>query len=248
MVLPNLFYASVPGPMVRQAAITLSGGGVNSGAHRALAVWPVLDAWHLFILVAAVGLVYALSRREWDALLWALGSVTLGFLAYLRFGEIHYYTAAIAAAVPLVLRALRAVPVARTVVAAVVVAAVLWQPYRDQVEAARARGDEATRTDQVNDWVAPRLQANDVALTFLEADDARFFHLVRFYTPWAPARDYRFLPPDTEAAQWIRGHAKHVAYVVAASETDVDALLSGLGLDGRGRRVEGAPGFVYAVT
>ncbi len=247
LVVPNLFYASVPAPMVRQAAITLTGGGVNTGAHPTRGAWGVLDAWHLFILVAAIGLAYALTRREWEALTWASGATMLGVLAYLRFGEIHYYTAAIAAAAPLVLRALQAVPAARIAVSALVVAAVLWQPYRDGIDAARGRGREATKTERVNAWVAARLRQNDVALTNLEASDARFFHLVHFYAQWAPEPNYRFLPTDAQGAEWVREHGKRVGFVLPGTATDVDALLRSLELPGRAHRERAAPGLVYRV-
>jgi hypothetical protein len=139
------------------------------------------------------------------------------------------------------------VPVVRIPVAVLVVAAILWQPYRDGIDAARARGREATSTERVNAWVDARLRSNEVALTNLEASDARFFHLVRFYVPWAEEPDYRFLPPDPDGAEWVRAHAKRVAYVLPGSPTNVDSLLRSLGLPGRALRVDDAPGVVYRV-
>lgn len=247
LVLPNAFYLSVPGPMLRQVAITLSGGGVNSGAHPALGAWGVLGPWHLFVLVAAVGFVKALFERDWTSVLWASGAVAMGFLAYLRYGEIHYYTAAIALAAPLVLLALRSLPLLGPVLAALVVAAVLYKPYKAEIDQARSRGRIADSTVAVNRWVARRLGPHEVALTSLEASDARYFHLVHFYTPTGPVLDYRFLPPDIEAAQYIQEHKLRVRYVIAASDEDATGQLHSLGLSGSAHRVS-APGFVYAVT
>ena len=247
LVVPNAFYLSMPGPMLRQVVITLSGGGANAGAHPALGVWGVLGPWHLLVLAAVVGFAWSLLERDWTALLWGSGALAMGFLAYLRYGEIHYYTAAIALAVPLVLQAVRAVPVLRTVVGALVVAVVLYQPYKAEIDQARSRGRVANSTVEVNRWVASRLRPNQVALTSLEASDARYFHLVHFYTPTGPVLDYRFLPPDAQAAAYIQSSHKRVRYVIAASAEDATALLRGLGLPGSAHRVH-APGFVYAVS
>jgi hypothetical protein len=248
LVVPNLLYLSFPAPMLRQMAITLSGGGVNTGASPQLNPWDVLRPWHLFLLVAVVGLVRALSRRESDALVWASGALALGLLAYLRYGEYHYYAAAIAVAAPLVLRALRAVPIARPLVAVVVVAAVLYHPYRTEIDRARARGKIAARTERVNAWVAPRLAGNDVALTSLESSDSRHFYIVDFYSPWHTPKTYRFLPQSAEAIGYISNHRLRVAYIVASSPTDATAVLRSYGLPGSARRVAAAPGYVYRVS
>jgi len=247
LVLPNALYLSVPGPMLRQVAITLGGGGVNSGAHPALGAWGVLGPWHLFVLVAAVGFVKSLFERDWTAVLWASGALAMGLLAYLRYGEIHYYTAAVALAAPLVLHALRSLPLLRPVLAGLVVAALLYQPYKAEIDQARSRGRIADSTVAVNRWVASRLGPHEVALTSLEASDARYFHLVHFYTPTGPVLDYRFLPPDPEAAQYVQAHRLRVRYVIAASDEDATGQLRSLGLPGSAHRVS-APGYVYAVT
>lgn len=248
LVVPNLLYLSFPAPMLRQMAITLSGGGVNAGASPQLNPWDVLRSWHLFLLIAAVGLVRALLRREWEALVWASSAVALGLLAYLRYGEYHYYAAAIAVTAPLVLRALRAVPIARPLVAVVVVAAVLYHPYRNEIDRARSRGTIASRTERVNAWVARRLTGNDVALTSLESDDSRHFYIVDFYSPWHTPKTYRFLPQSAQAVGYISNHHLRVAYVIASSPADVTAVLRSYGLPGSAKRVVDAPGYVYRVS
>ena len=248
IVVPNLFYASMPAPTVRQAAITLTGGGVNAGAHPAFGAWSTLADWHVLLIVAAVGFVRGLVVRDVAVLLWAAGAFALGVLAYMRFGEIHYYTSAIALSAPLVIRAAQSLPVARIALGALLVAACVYQPYRTEIDKARSRTHDANLTERVNAWVEPRLHGNDVAVTELEASDARIFHLVHFYSPWAREPDYRFLPPDQQAARWIEDHGKHVAWFIASSPEDGTAALRSLGLPGRATRVPAAPGFVYRVT
>jgi hypothetical protein len=248
MVVPNLFYASMPAPTVRQAAITLTGGGVNSGAHPAQPVWATLTSWHVLLLVAVVGLVRALSTRELATALWACAALAFGLLAYLRFGEIHYYTAAIALATPLVIRAAQSLRVAPIILSVLLVAACIYRPYRTEIDKARSRTDDAEMTQRVNAWVDPRLHGNDVALTELEANDARIFHLVHFYSPWAQEPDYRFLPADHDAARWIRDHDKRVVYVITSSPEDATYALRSIGLNGQATRVASAPGFVYRVS
>ena len=248
MVVPNLFYASMPAPTVRQAAITLTGGGVNAGAHPAFGAWGTLADWHVLLIVAAVGFARGLLVRDIAVVLWAAGAFALGLLAYMRFGEIHYYTAAIALSAPLAIRAAQSLPVARVALSVLLVAACVYRPYRTEIDKARSRSHDANLTERVNAWVEPRLRGNDVAVTELEASDARVFHLVHFYTPWAREPDYRFLPPDQQAASWIEGHGKRVAYFIASSPENATSVLRSLGLPGSATPIAAAPGFVYRVT
>ena len=247
MIVPNLLYASIPAPMVRQVAITLTGGGVNVGAHPAANPWDVLQPWRWLLLVALIGLVKSLLDGDRTTLLWASGAVSMGFLAYLRYGEIHYYTAAIALTVPLVLYGVQVVGRRPGLLALLIVVAVLFVPYKAEIHQAQGRGHEAASTERVNRWVEARLRPGEVALTRLESGDGRYFHLVHFYAPQGPDLAYRFLPPDLEAAQWTLQRDARVRYVVTGTVEDVDELLSSIGLSGHGQRVAKAPGFVYEV-
>ena len=246
-VVPNLFFASVPAPMLRWLAITATGGGVNRGARPALSPLDVLEPWNLTILVALIGAVVAIRARDHPSLLWAAGALAMGFLAYLRYGEFHYYAPAIALLAPLALRALAEVSPRPGLVAAVVGAALLWSPLRLAVESARDRVEIADRTERVNAWVEPRLGRDEVALTRLESDDGRFFYVVRDYAPAGYRPSYRFLPVGDEAAAYVREHSLRVAYVVTGAPEDVGRLLGTLGLPGSPRRADAAPGYVYEV-
>jgi len=248
LVVPNLLFWSFPPPMLREIAITLTGGGVNTGAHPELNPWVVLQSWRPFLVVAALGMFLALRNREWDALLWAAAAFGLGLLAYLRYGEFHYYAAAIAVAAPLVVRALQASRIARPVAALLVVAAILYQPYRHEVDRARSRGEVAERTERVNEWVEPRLGGDEVALTYLESDDSRHLYIVDFYSPWNHDRDYRFVPPGPVGEDYVRKSGKRIGYVITGAETDATALLEPFDADARATRVSEAPGFVYRVA
>ena len=247
LVVPNLLFWSFPAPMLRQMAITLTGGGVNTGAHPELNPWNVLESWRPFLLVAAVGVVLAVRRREWEMLLWGVAAFGLGLLAFLRYGEFHYYAAAIGVAAPLVVYALRAIPVARPALALALAGLILFQPYRDEIDRAQARGEVAERTQRVNEWVEPRLRPGEAALTYLESDDSRHLYIVDFYSPWNTERDYQFVPPGPEGEKYVRERGLRIAYVIAGGPTDATALVREFGTSGRATRVGDAPGFVYRV-
>ena len=248
LILPNLLYASFPAPMVRWIAITATGGGVNEGARPAVSPLDVLEPWNLLVLIAALGAAIAIRQREWASLLWAAGAVSMGVLAYLRYGELHYYAPTIALLVPLALRTLAAIAPRPGLVAALATAAMLLSPYRVGIDAARDRGTIADRTERVNRWVEQRLDDGEVALTELESSDGRYFYLVRIYAPEAsPEPAYRFLPASHEAARYVREHRLRIAWLVASSPTDAGRVLAGLGLPGRTSRAD-APGIVYRVT
>jgi hypothetical protein len=247
-ILPNLLYVSVPAPMLRTVATTLLGGGVNEGARPAISPLDALRPWNVLILLACAGLIAALRARDWTSLIWAAGAVSMGFLAFLRFGEYRYYAAAVALLGPLALLVPRYLAPRAGLIAFVVVALTLYKPIRLGIDTARDRGVDADRTERVNEWVESHLRPGEVALTQLESSDGRFFHLVRLYAPNAPERRYRLLPPDEEAAAYIREHDLRVRYVVTGGPVDAAALLASIGVPGRTRQVAGAPGFVYRVT
>jgi hypothetical protein len=250
MIVPNLFYASVPAPMLKQIVITLTGGGVNTGAHPALEPWHVLGPWKAMALLAAVGLVLGLRTRPRETVVWASASLALGFLAYLRYGDVHYYTAAVAVAIPLALEPLRRLLAPRRIApAAVAVGLAAWMlytPLHTGIDLARGRQAEADRTERVNRWVSARLGPGEVALTRLESSDGRYFHIVRFYAPGLAHPSYRFLPPDVDAADYLRAHRLRVRFVVTGAPEDADALLRDVGVRGHAVRAA-APGYVYRV-
>jgi hypothetical protein len=248
LIVPNLVYASFPAPMARSLVITATGGGVNTGARPELSPLDVLEPWNLLVLVAGIGVIVAVRARDRASLLWAAGALSMGLLAYLRYGDLHYYAPAIALLVPLALRALAAVSPRPGIVAALVVGALLFTPYRLGIETAQDRGTIADRTERVNAWVEDRLEAGEVALTELESSDGRSFYLVRIYRPEAsPEPEYRFLPVSDEAARYVREHRLRVGWLITGSPVDAERVLAGLGLPGRTRRVD-APGVVYRVT
>jgi hypothetical protein len=249
MIVPNLFYLSMPAPMVRQVAITLTGGGVNEGANPSLNPVDVLEPWWWLALLAAAGLVLALRAGDRTALLWAAGALAMGFLAFLRFGYVYYYTSAIALLAPLAILALRPLvrrPAGLTLVA-LLVALVLLRPFDLGIDAARDRGAVAEETHEVNRWVAARMEPGEVAVSRLESTDSRYFHLVHFYAPHTPEPDYRFLPPDGEAARHIAEQGLRVRYLVMGADEDPAGILATVGVQGTAERVD-APGVVYRVA
>ena len=107
-VVPNLLYANVPAPTLRWLGVTLSGRGVEAST-TFVPPWNVLAPWLGVGILALVGLALALARGDRTALLWALAAAAMGGLALLRYGSVHYYTAAIALLAPLGLEALKAI-------------------------------------------------------------------------------------------------------------------------------------------
>jgi hypothetical protein len=243
-VVPNLLYASLPAPTLRGLAVTASGRGVEASSSF---VSPriVLSPWTALIALALIGLFFALRSGDAPAMLWLVAVAAMGSLALLRYGSLHYYTAAVALLAPLGAAALR--PIARApALVAIVVLVALYQPFQLQVDEARDRSTIARSTGRVNAWVEPRLRSGEVALTFLEHDDARTFALVRQYAPSTPPRRYRFLPATSRGVEYATQNGLDVRYVVTAAPADPGALLASLRVSGRATEVD-APGYVYRV-
>lgn len=243
-VLPNLLYASLPAPTLRGLAVTASGRGVEASSSF-VSPFDVLSPWAALFVLAAVGLLLALRSADRPAVLWVVAVAAMGGLALLRYGSVHYYTAAVALLAPLAAPALKALSRAPALVAVVFLVA-LYHPLQLQVDEARDRGTIAEATERVNAWVEARLQPDEVALTFLESDDGRTFALVRQYAPSTPPRRYRFLPATSRGAEYAVENGLDVRYVITGAETDPTTLLASLGLEGRAAPVD-APGFVYRV-
>jgi hypothetical protein len=235
--------------MVRQVAITLTGGGVNEGARPSINPVDVLEPWVWLAVLAAVGLVVALRAGERSALLWAAGALAMGLLAFLRYGDVHYYASTIALLGPLAIFALQPLVRRPAGVAAValLVGLVLIRPYDLGIDGARDRGRTADAAHEVNRWVAARMVPGEVAVTRLESTDSRYFHVVHFYAPHTPEPEYRFLPASDEAARYIAEHGSRVRFLVTGSEEAPAGMLDAVGVEGVAERVEGAPGIVYRV-
>jgi hypothetical protein len=244
-VLPNLLYASLPAPTLRGLAITASGRGVEASSSF-VSPFDVLSPWSALFVLAGVGLIFALRSGDRPALLWVVGVAAMGGLALLRYGSVHYYTAAVALLAPLAAPALQRLARAPALLA-VVFLVTLYHPLQLQFDEAQDRGTIAEATERVNDWVEPRLRPDEVALTFLESDDSRTFALVRQYAPSTPSRRFHFLPATSRGVEYAAENGLNVRYVVTGAEADPAELLATLGVQGRAERVA-APGFVYRVT
>ena len=243
-VLPNLLYASLPAPTLRGLAITASGRGVEASSSF-VSPFDVLSPWSALFVLAGVGLLFALRSGDRPALLWVVGVAAMGGLALLRYGSVHYYTAAVALLAPLAAPALQRLARAPALLA-VVFLVTLYHPLQLQFDEAQDRGKIAEATERVNAWVEPRLRPDEVALTFLESDDSRTYALVRQYAPSTPPRRFRFLPATSRGVEYAAENGLHVRYVITGAETDPAALLESLRLEGRAAAVD-APGFVYRV-
>jgi hypothetical protein len=244
-VVPNLLYASLPAPTLRGLAVTASGRGVEASSSF-VSPFDVLSPWAALLVLAAVGLLLALRSGDRPAVLWVAAVTAMGGLALLRYGSVHYYTAAVALLAPLAAPALKALSRAPALVAVVFLVA-LYHPLQLQVDEARDRGTIARETERVNEWVEARLRSDEVALTFLESDDGRTFALVRQYAPSTPPRRYRFLPATSRGVEYAAENGLDVRYVITGAETNPATLLASLGLEGRAVPVD-APGFVYRVA
>ena len=246
-IVPNLLFAALPPTALGWVADSLVGGGVNEGARPSLSLLETLRPWLPFIGVAVIGVVVALRRGDRTAILWPLAAAAMGALAYARYGQLHYYAPAIALLVLPAVEALRPLS-RRPLLLVIALAAVLYGPYSTGIHHAQERGDEAARAEQVNDWLLTHLREGEVALTKLESSDSRHFYLVRRFAPGGAEPQYRLLPFEQPAADYVRANDLRVAYFASFGPEDVAASLAAIGLQGGAVRVVGAPAFVYRIT
>jgi hypothetical protein len=238
-VVPNAPYATTLPELARDTLANLTGSGVNTGIEPFSGALLPPRPWLPLVAVAALGLLRALRAGEREALLWAAAGLGLGLLGAARLGLIHYYAPALAALIPLVLRAFGPPQRMRPWLVAGGTAALIALPLRSGFAEQRGYERLAAASAAANDWAVGHLRAGEVAVT-TESDQTGFFY-PRAFSSWDVPVDTRLLPATTAGIDFAREHGLAIKYVIVGGAAADSALAKrDLGAD-RLRAVPGAP-------
>ena len=152
--------------------------------------------------VAALSVVFGLRRGDPRPVVWAVGALTLGVLAWARPVAPHYLAPSFVLAVPAALWLFQRTPGARaSLLVWPVVLLIAWPAFEDRNAPAKhaARLEAAGKAARAKALVG--LAPNEVRLvpSYRPDPDVRYFELVQLYVRHSPTYPYRLLP-RTDAA------------------------------------------------
>lgn len=196
------------------------GRGVNEGIGHftdwgSLLHFPLLGGLVVYVL-AGVGAIVGLGRRDWSPLLWFLASTGMTLLAIERIGTTHYFAPGYALAIVPALGLLQRLRPAGPALAVALAVVVIWPQFEhrgDERRQAEALVRAGTATEAS---LASRLGPHEIALTSADAflPDTLYNRLVEIYVLWTPPYPYRTMPQTAEA-EWSAGvlHLKPRLYL-----------------------------------
>jgi hypothetical protein len=211
----------------------LTGGGINSGiplfqaSLNQLKQDPLRQATFVFIL-ALIGLVVGVARRDPKPVAWAVAATVLAVMAEARLAAVHYFAPAYVLSVfgALWLVKTRSPGAASLLVWPLVlyVALPAWNDRHGPAAEAKAFAGAVASAKME---LAARLQPGEVALvpSYWPFADARYFELVHQYVTYTPPYTYRTLPAIVPAAEFAGSNGLRLRYYAGPGlpETDADA-------------------------
>jgi hypothetical protein len=221
-------------PAGLQALVNIAKSGTGSGVQEevdsfATPFTKIVDllpgATLLVLALAAAAGVVGLLRRDPRPVVWAVGALTLGVLAFARPPAVHYFAPAFALSIPAALWLLqRERGAAASVLVWPIVLLVAWPAFRDRDAPATETRRFAALVEPARKVVEARLQPGEVALVpqYWPFPDSRWFELVRSYVDYAPERRFRYLPATAPAAAYAAEHGLRPRYYVGPEASGVD--------------------------
>jgi hypothetical protein len=190
----------------------VSGQGVQEGVDSFSTPFSQLDdivGTHVMIvfLVALAAAGLGLYRRDPLPVVWTVGALTMGLMAFARAPNVHYFAPSFVLASFALLWLLQREPrVALPLLAWPVVLYVMWPAWRDRGAPAAEQARFAALVEPAKRYVDARLKPGEIALvpSYWPFADSRYFELVQIYVDHTPPYPYRYLP--TTAA--VRPYAK----------------------------------------
>ncbi len=159
--------------------------------------------------VAALSIVFGLRRGDPRPVVWAVGALTLGVLAWARPVAPHYLAPSFVLAVPAALWLFQRTPGARaSLLVWPIVLLIAWPAFDDRNAPAEhaAQLEEAGKAARAEALVG--LGPNEVRLvpSYSPDPDVRYFELVQLYVRHSPPYPYRLLPRTEAAIRYAESH------------------------------------------
>jgi hypothetical protein len=189
----------------------------------------------LVFLLALAAAVLGIVRRDPLPVVWTVGMLSLGLMAYARPPNVHYFAPSFVLATFALLWLLQREPrAAMPLLAWPVVLYVMWPAWRDREAPAKEQERFAAVVAPAKRYVEARLKPGEVALvpSYWPFADARYFELVQIYVDHTPNYPYRYLPTTAAVRPFAQVRGLRPRYFIgpqAATPGHQDLQLGELG-------------------
>jgi len=161
-----------------------------------------------FVLAGVAGVV-GVVRRDPRPVVWAVGALSMGAMAFARPPNVHYFAPTFVLAVLALLWLLQRTPRSPVrLIAWPLVLLLLWPAWRDRAFPAEEQERLAAVTESANSYVDANLRPGEVLLvpSYSPFEDSRYFELVEIYVDHTPDYPYRSLPTTAAARSFAEAH------------------------------------------
>ena len=149
-----------------------------------------------FVLAGAAG-VLGIVRRDPRPVVWAVGALSMGAMAYARPPNVHYFAPTFVLATLGLLWALQRTPRSRTsILVWPIVLYLFWPAWENREAPAFEQRRLAASVEEAKSYIDANLQPGEVTLvpSYWPFEDSRYFELVEIYVEHTPNYPYRSLP------------------------------------------------------
>lgn len=163
----------------------------------------------VLLAVAAVAAVFGLRRGDTRPVVWAVGAVTLGVLAWARPVAPHYLAPSFVLAVPAALWLLQRAAGARaSLLVWPFVLLIAWPAFENRDAPAESAAKLQAAGTRERARALAGLGPNEVRLvpSYSPDPDVRYFELVQLYVRHSPDYPYRLLPMTAAAVTYADSH------------------------------------------
>jgi hypothetical protein len=174
-----------------------------------------LAPWFPLVILAGVGLVLLVRRRDWTGVVWASGAVAMAGPAAARLGELRYFVPTVALLIPLALVVFGRTRRPPGLVPVAVVIALSVYPVVDGIRLGHEFKRDMDYGQQVDGWVIGHLGEGEVALTTLRYNESVYVPFAEVYGRFeAPRAPLRSVPADSFGVARVKADGLTPRYLV----------------------------------
>jgi hypothetical protein len=180
----------------------------------------------VFLLAAAAGVLGAF-RRDPRPVVWAVGGLSMGAMAFARPPNVHYFAPTFVLAVLALLWLLQRTPRARTsLLVWPVVLLLLWPAWETREFAAFEQERLSSSVEQAKAYIDANLRPGEVALvpSYWPFEDSRYFELVEIYVEHTPDYPYRTLPTTSAVRPFAQVRRLRPRFYFGPEASDLTAV------------------------
>lgn len=191
---------------------TVSGRGVQENVDSFATPFSRLDSIVgsevalAFLLAGAAG-VLGIVRRDPRPVVWAVGALSMGAMAFARPPTVHYFAPSFVLVVLALLWLFQRTPRSRaSVLVWPIVLLLIWPAWENRDVPALEQKRLAASVDEVETYIEANLRPGEVALVqpYSPFEDSRYFELVEIYVEHTPDYPYDSLPTTAAVRPFAR--------------------------------------------